>query len=59
LEDRFSGQCALVLEADDRRFAVGWDHLRGDPLTIYAGKDQSLTNGNDRAIVTGQPYCTQ
>jgi Carboxypeptidase regulatory-like domain len=28
----------------------------GDPLTIYAGKDQSLTNGNDRAIVSGQPY---
>jgi hypothetical protein len=28
----------------------------GDPLTIYAGKDQSLTNGSDRAIVTGQPY---
>jgi hypothetical protein len=31
----------------------------GDPLTIYAGKDQSLTNGNDRAIVAGQPYSSK
>lgn len=28
----------------------------GDAFTAFAGKDQSLTNGNDRAIVSGQAY---
>lgn len=28
----------------------------GDAFTAFAGKDQSLTNGNDRAIVSGPVY---
>ena len=28
----------------------------GDPFTVYAGTDQSATNGKDRAVVTGSPY---
>jgi Carboxypeptidase regulatory-like domain len=28
----------------------------GDAFTAFAGTDRSLTNGNDRAIVSGSPY---